>query len=162
MTIYYSLLILIGIICILCWDLKNKQSRAGIIVSITSLVIILIQGLRHISVGTDLISYIPGLRAAEHLNFLQGDRLYNYEIGYSIFTKILAKMNISDQTFLFIVAAIIIIPIGYNIYKNSKMPGLSLFIYITLGFFTFTFSGLRQSIALAISFFGYKYIKEKK
>jgi hypothetical protein len=169
MTIYYLLIALLGLFSAITINVKNNYERNKIVILTSCTAIVLIQGLRSVYVGVDLLSwnpnhpsgYIYALRHAKDLNFFSGQKLFNYEIGYSLYTQVFSKLNISDQLYLFIVAITIILPIAYIWIKNSKMPGLSVLIYITLGFFTFSFSGLRQSIALAITFFSFKYIQER-
>lgn len=162
MTIYYFLVAFIAMISFFTLSMKNKYKRNKIIIKFACISIILIQGLRRITVGVDLIGYIPALSLSRDLDFFAGDKLFNYELGYSLYSQFFAKFNVSDQLYLFIVAITIMMPIGYVWIKNSKMPWLSVYIYITLGFFTFSFSGLRQAIAVAITFFSFKYIQEKK
>ena len=162
MTIYYFLIGFIGVCSFFTIDIKNKYLRDKIIITLVCMFIVIIQALRKITVGIDLSGYIPALRISESMDFLAGDKLFNYELGYSLYSQFFAKLNISDQLYLFIVAMTIIIPLGYTWIKNSKIAWLSVFIYLTLGFFTFSFSGLRQSIALAITFYSYKYIKNKQ
>ena len=95
------------------------------------------------------------------MDFFNGEKLFHYEIGYSLFIKILSSIGISEQVFLAIVSLIIITLIGIVWIKKSKMPGLSILLYFAFGFFTFTFSGLRQSIALSILFFSFLYVEKR-
>ncbi|KAF0091901.1 MAG: polysaccharide polymerase [Fusobacteria bacterium] len=162
MTIYYILLLLVGLISIFTFGIKDKNKRNLNILVIISFAIIILQGLRKSSVGVDLFGYLKALEVAKFLDFVPSVKLLNYEVGYLFYSQFFAKLNVPDQFYIFIVAVTIIMPITYIWIKNTKMPGLSVFIYLTLGFFTFTFSGLRQSIALAITFFSFKYIQEKK
>ncbi len=162
MTIYYSLIGFIGLCSFFTLGMNDNYKRNKIIVMFSSIFIIIIQGLRRTTVGVDLIGYIPALQYAKNMNFISGEKLYNYELGYSLYSQFFSKLNVSDQAYLFIVALTIIIPIAYVWIKNSKMPGLSVLIYITLGFFVFSFSGLRQSIAISIAFFSFRYVQEKK
>lgn len=161
MVIYYVFISLVLITAMITNDIKNYKLKTRIVMTVSSIGIILIQGLRHQSIGHDIQSYLVGLRLSKDMNFLSGDILYNYEIGYSIFLQTLARLEVGDQEFLFLVASIIIIPIAYTIGKKSKIPTLSIIMYICLGFFLFTFSGLRQSIAFAITFFSYNYIENR-
>jgi hypothetical protein len=159
MTIYYLLILFIGACSFFTLNMRNINRRNKMVVICSGIAIVLVQGLRSITVGVDLIAgYIPGLRYAENMNFFAGDKVFNYEIGYSLYSQLFAKLNVSDQLYLFIVAITIIVPIAYIWLKNSKMPGLSVFIYVTLGFFVFSFSGLRQAIAIAITFYSFNYI----
>lgn len=165
MIIYYLLIILIGMVSIITINNRNVNRRNKIVVIISSVAIVLVQGLRSPYVGIDLFKpggYLPALRMAQYMDFFNGDKLFNFEIGYSLFTQAFSKLNVSDQFYLFVLAISIIAPIAYIIYKYSKSVGLSIFIYITLGFFTFSFSGIRQAIAMAITFFSFKYVRERK
>lgn len=159
MTFYYILLgiIIIGIICKF-----DNYKTSYIYIYISFVYIIAIQGLRKIIVGVDVSGYIGGFKLAKELNFLSGDRLFNYELGYSIYSQFFSKLNLPEQIYLFIVSLTIMLPIFYTILKISKIPSLSVLIYITFGFFTFSFSGLRQAIAIGITFFSFKFIKEQK
>lgn len=161
MAIYYSLITLILIISIVLLGTRNNNLKTKIIITVSSIGMILIQGLRHPSIGTDIQSYLVGLRLSKDMKFFSGDTLYNYEIGYSVFSQILAKIGFGEREFLFIVATIIIIPIMFTIGKRSKIPTLSIIMYMCLGFFLFTFSGIRQSIAFSITFFSYNYIENR-
>ncbi len=162
MTIYYVLISSIVLISFLTLSIKSKYNRNKLIISLSSILIILIQGFRRITVGVDLVGYIPALSLSRSMNFFAGDKLFNYELGYSLYSQFFAKLNVTEQIYLFVVASTIIIPIAYIWIRNSKIPELSVIIYITLGFFTFSFSGLRQAIAISVVFFSFKYIQEKK
>lgn len=162
--IYYSGLILtICIVRMLTYNLKNKKKSQLLFCVITCLIVSLFQGFRSFSVGTDLTSYIPSyeiigeqIHNIENLNFL------NYEPGYVIYNKLLYLLGFDKRGFLIITAMIIQIPIFYTIYKYSKNPFFSILIYFAFANFIITFSGLRQSIAMALCFFAYSFIKEKK
>lgn len=162
MTLYYCLILWVGLISLFLIGLKDKYKRSQIVVILGCFGIFIIQALRSRYVGVDINGYLVGYQMVKNINVFSGERLFNYEVGYTLFSQILSKLNISNQVYLAITALLIIIPNGYTWMKNSKMPSLSIFIYITLGFFTFSFSGLRQSIAISIVFFSFKCIQEKK
>lgn len=162
MIIYYSLILIICAMAFFSLVLKKKKNRSKVVLYFSSIGIILIQGLRATSVGNDIHVYLRGLGLANGMNFLSGDRLYNFEIGFSLFTQLMARLGINEIQFLFLIAAMIIIPISVTIYKKSVSSSLSIIMYICLGFFTFSFSGIRQSIALAITFYSFKYIEERR
>ena len=86
----------------------------------------------------------------------------NYERGYAIFNKLLYFFSEDSQFLLFVCAAIAMAAIMWLIYKYSKTPLLSIIIYLALPVFLINFSGLRQGIAVAITMYAFRYIKEKK
>lgn len=153
---------MIGMLSLSTINMKDKVKKNKAITIVSAIAIVLIQGLRHYTVGVDIATYLYGLRLSERMNFWAGEKLYNWELGYSIYSKIFAKLNVTDTQYLFIVAITIILPIAYVLIKNSRMPALSILMYICLGFFLFTFSGVRQSIALAITFYSFRFIKDRK
>ncbi len=162
MMIEYILLIfaiaLVGFVS--CGMSKSKRNCFVLFLSISF--IVLLQALRAHKVGMDLAYYIPAYTNAKNYNFLWGDKLYNWEIGYCLFMKGIRILGFSEQQFLAIISFLVHILIAAVWYKKSDLPALSVLIYVCMGMYTFTFSGLRQSIALALTFFSYLYIEEKK
>ena len=66
------------------------------------------------------------------------------------------------QFFLFIVALMSIIPIAVLYYKKSENVILTIALFMVVAPFSMFFSGLRQSIAMGIIIFAFKYIQDKK
>lgn len=66
------------------------------------------------------------------------------------------------QQWLGFISALFCGAVGYFIYKNSKIPMISIVMLVALGFVSFAWTGLRQAISIAIIIFSYKYIKERK
>lgn len=139
--------------------LKKNNHKLFIIGSILG--IVLIQGLRADTVGIDLTAYLPAYENVKKINIFS-DELKNFERGYIIFSGIFSKLNVNKQIYLTIVSFLSITPIYLMIYKNSKNPLVSILIFILFVFYIFTFSSLRQSLALGMTCFSLKYIKEKK
>lgn len=161
MTIYYGLIVMIVIVSLFSINVKDRHKRNKIVIMSCCFGIFLVQVLRARYVGTDVNDYLRGYQMVDSINIFAGERLFNFEVGYILYSQVFSKLKFSNQWYIAVVALTIIAPIAYTWCKKSKMPGLSVFIYITLGLFTFSFSGLRQSIAMAIVFFSFKYIQEK-
>ncbi|MHB8126274.1 MAG: EpsG family protein [Desulfitobacteriaceae bacterium] len=159
MTIYFILIFLIGLSSIVTRKIKN---RSKVVTAFSCLCIFLIQAVRGFTVGTDIHTYLLAYQNSKNLNFFKGDILLDFELGYSLYTQFFSRIGFSEQQYLALTAIVIIVPIGLIVYRNSKMPEMSMFLYIVLGFFTFAFSGLRQSIAIALVFFSFEYIKKEK
>jgi transmembrane protein EpsG len=123
----------------------------------------LIIGLRGWDVGWDTRNYIYFFEKYGSMNFislLSGN--FEIEKGYLIFQYFLFNIY-SHPTLLFsTIATIYIISVSSFIYRNSKYPLLSYLIFISMGYFTFSMTALRQTIAIAIILFSYNYLKEKK
>lgn len=116
-------------------------------------------GIRSSKVGTDTGAYA----AIFELNL--DPRYYefnpNVEIGYQYFEYILLNLT-HNYYWLFLIAAFFIVYSFLLIIKKYSINYLlSVFVYITLGIYTFFFNGLRQGIAIAICFLALPYLINK-
>ena len=131
------------------------------------LVLWLIQGLRHESIGVDTAyEYRPYFESiitdwSDIFDF--SDSYHNFEIGYIIYNKIF-KFLISDNTQLFVLfsSLLSIGPIAYVIYKYSVNIVLSFWIFSSIQMYYFGFSGIRQAITIGICCLAYHFIVQKR
>jgi hypothetical protein len=137
---------------------SKHLSRKAII--IPSFFLILLSSLRSNVVGTDSRTYTLAY------DFNYDPYRYGFdpdvEYGYQLFDSII--LNFSHNYFwLFLVSSIFIV-FAYllTIKKLSINYYYSLLIFVTFGFYTFFFNGLRQGIAMAFCFFGLPYLIEKR
>lgn len=139
----------------------SEKAVKRLVFGIAMLQMTLLVGLRGIHVGVDVPGYVRNfhfIRDATLDQFL----LHRFEIGYKSLTKLIGILTSREQTFLVIIAIISMLPLGRMIYRHSRMPFLSLALYICFGFYSFIFSGLRQAIALAITYISYDFIKKRQ
>lgn len=159
MTIYYILYSLIFISTEFCkrtdGTLPQRQRRTA---AIPVILLILVLGLRHPSMGVDLqygkvdgylwsFETIPKYSWHELLQ-LGGWR--NYEWGYIFYNKILSYISTSDQWLLLVSAGISLLPLAALFARKSRDIEFSYIIYMGLPCFLLPFSGLRQAIAIGI------------
>lgn len=161
MTIYIILillLIMLDLFLSLAFPCKQRQK---LLIGISFILVFLISALRHVSVGNDVCRYLEFFRSIASVD-LHEMPWFRYELGYMAMNKLLAAFIHNEQVFLAVMAAIILIPIFIGIYKHSPMPFLSVYLFITMGFFAFTLSGFRQAIAMGILFLSLPLIKQRK
>lgn len=89
--------------------------------------------------------------------------LINFKMdnGYILLNKIIYLFT---DNFWIVKSIIYIISFGLIstiIYKHSKYPALSFLIYVGFGYLGFSFCILRQSLALSICLYAYKYVEMK-
>lgn len=84
------------------------------------------------------------------------------DIGYYLLGNLLSRIGCSFYMFKTILYVFIMIVYGHVVYTRSNNPSFSFLIIISLGFLGFNFCILRQSVAVAICVFAYKYVTEKK
>ena len=113
----------------------------------------------------DLIYYerkynsLPLTAYSELFDSWQNDELKDF--GFYAFAKFFADLGVSAEIWMVIIGAIFCALFAYFIYKQSFDPFISVVILLTL-FYTFTFTGLRQTMAVSVIFLSYKFISEKK
>ena len=115
-------------------------------------VMALFAALRSLLVGTDSASYARSFQnsVGEQLQFESGLDALTSEPAFAYLEIILG--NISSEYFILFlgIAVIFTFFVLHSISRNSVAPVLSLFVFITLGYYTFVFNAARQAIAMAI------------
>ncbi len=120
---------------------------------------------RNYTVGADTYVYMRRytIFAALKWNelFKMADR-YMFEYGYAIINKLLGYINKNPRFLLWMVALFVIFIFSYYIYRESKIPWLSFYMFITLGMFGESLCLWRQYIAVAFVLLAYDAIKNNK
>ena len=173
---YLSLIV----ICILLYyGIKNKTDKRTIknyIVFITFL-LILISGLRHEAVGNDTFAYmthfdrVSSMKWSEILDnfwdsyFNPGENGNGKDPGELIIIKLLTYVLPGPRSFIFIVSALLLIPLGIFVYQNSEDLSTSCFFYVFYISMFYPYlpnSAVRQSFALALLLVGYLLLQKGK
>jgi len=158
--------------CFLLWfgqNIKKGQSEffRWFIYGIALLIPIVFAGVRDLSVGTDVWIYsYPAFREACTVpNAESFSHTYYHWLGTSFLQLNFAISYITHNyhIFLFLLMLLQILFVFFGIYKwKDNFPiWLGMFAFYTF-FFNQTLNQMRQTLALAIAFFGIKYIFERK
>lgn len=81
---------------------------------------------------------------------------------YYVFSWFFSRVFPDVQWWLAFVALVYLISVGILIYKESEAPLLSFLAFLTLEYFEFSLSGLRQALALSFTMLSFFSIKKKK
>lgn len=122
----------------------------------------LIASLRDQSVGWDTPTYISYFSKISSYDFQSSLIVFRLEPLYLALNLFITQITVDYHIFLSIIAAIIYILILTNIPKYSCNPWLTCFLFVAFGFYNFSINILRQSIALALVIFSFKYIVNRK
>lgn len=139
-------------IIILIFSKEINKKKMTYIDYFLLLLLILICGLRK-NVGTDYKLY--------ELFYNNISAFPRIEFFFRQLILFLNKFNFDASFFFFITSLITIVPVYLYIKKNSDKPSESLFLYISLGFYALQFNMIRQMLAIIVTIFGFKYIKER-
>lgn len=122
---------------------------------------VLIAGLRNVNIGIDTKNYLNIYMFTQSVD-LMDIFTYYLESGYVILNQFVKYLFDSFNALLFINSLITLIGVYEFINRFSKNKIMSLFLFITLGYFSSTMNIMRQYIALVFILNSYfYYIKEK-
>ena len=171
MIVYFLLymLILLGTPILTNSDRTLERKREKSTIYIT-LLVILVVGLRHPSMGWDLqyqkpYGYFWSFENIAQLplrDVIQKTSWLNYEWGYILYNKLLGYVSTNESWLLFASASLSFVPVGIMIGRHSKDPVFSWIVYLGLPCFLIPFSGLRQAIAIGIVCLSFLYIQQRK
>lgn len=147
MIAYYGLILTVGLLYLLIGRL-NINDKRKMFMLISFIMTVILQGLRSSEVGIDLKQYIYAFNVSKNVSWTTP--ILAFEIGFRILLHLLSMLCSSEQMFIFVTSALCQAPIFYFIYKKSTSLFESLLIYYTFGIFTFSFSGIRQILAMGL------------
>lgn len=120
----------------------------------------LFAGIRSFRVGTDSGTYTKDFRHSLDIYNFQFDKLI--EPGYQLLEYTLLRLT-HNYFWLFFITALIVVYCYLTIIKRYSVNyWFSVFLFVTLGYYTFFFNGLRQGIAMAIFTIALPFLLEKK
>lgn len=166
---YLSLIVF----CILLYNLaKNKTNKETIkwYISTITIILIIVSSIRHEAVGNDTYAYMQHFDNISSLHwenifenfwdsyFYPGVDGNGKDPGELIIIKGLSIIIPNSRCFLFIVATLLMVPLGIFVYKNTQSletPCFFYVFYITMFYPYLPNSAIRQSLSLSILLIGY-------
>lgn len=138
-----------------------SQRRNKLMISMFFIGLFILLSLRDITVGKDLIAYEAIYEFCIYTPFKDLSGL-QWELGYTIYNKLVSLITEEYRFFLIITALIILRPI-YRLYSEEKKYSyLLIVLFINMPCFLMIFSGLRQAIAVSVGVLAYMAIDNKK
>lgn len=131
---------------------RNKSSNRIVVIIISSILLFAFRAFRADTVGGDLERYKLLYESVGTVPW-SDVWLYiasGYEIGYIVYYKFLNTLSHNFQIELIATALLFTIGLFVFIFRKSKQPGYSLFIYITMYFYGATFNNERQAIPIVL------------
>lgn len=139
-------------------DYEKKNRRA---LFAFFLLVALVIGLRHSSVGVDTENYIYYFKRYAQMSW-ESISKSSVELGFAYFNKIVSLFTKDAQIF-FVVTSIVTFVMIYITYRRlCEDPSLTIVLYATMSTFVMAFSGIRQMLAIGIGFIAYEFTRRKK
>lgn len=140
----------------------GRISRNGLIRKISIFAVIsvltLFAGLRNWTVGTDTGNYVEMLAGTTSVS----DIWQSTEIGYNALMLVCASISENYAILLLVISFVVVSSYVKVIESTTKRYEVALFLFITLGAYTFFFNGARQGIATALCFLALPYLLERR
>lgn len=147
LNIHMLLMIVVMGICLFYTRIGMSQRAKRQCIIIVTIIVSLFSGLRTWWFG-DLIKYYTQYVACNGENWKEvinsGDG--NFALRY--FFHYAGAIGISYDNCLLIIATFVAVTLGITVYRYSPSPFWSYTMYIAMGFYMFTYSGLKQAVAM--------------
>lgn len=157
---FYIIIMLLAFILSIPLNSRSSNLKRKIINNIFFLLSFLVALLPHAlrySIGTDYFyTYVPYF-------FFIGEGVKEFsEIGFNLLNKIVYVLTGNYKILFFICSFIFLYFIYSGIKSNSKNISLSILLIFLLQSYFYSMNMVRQSIAISLVFWSFKYIKENK
>lgn len=143
-----------------CSFVFRYRNGFSVFTVLTYIILVLFAGLRNGSVGTDTNSYIASFQRIGRVDFAAFDIASDF--GYAVLERIALTFSGEYYSLLIATAMVFVFCSLKAIQDLSINPVISLFVFITLGYYTFSFNGARQGIAMAIYMLSFRYLLSSK
>lgn len=161
-VLYISFLYLLEMVLArLRWNWKKT------FVVCSSIFLFVIIGFRDYQIGVDTYGYMLSFNEFSYLYSLSWKSILEIfsvkkEPLYVLFNLIISAFSDDFTVVLCGYALLYTIAVGVLVYRFSANPRWSYIVLLSLGFLYFAMAGIRQTMAMAILLFSYKYIKERR
>lgn len=136
---------------------KNTNIQRKVYLTVAFIILFIISGFRGVQVGTDTGAYYNIFN-----NVVHGVKTFNQEYGFILFNKFLSLFTDNPQAIILATSFITTLGIVVFVYYNSPNVWLSMFLYVTLYYYFFSFNAVRQFMAISIILIAFIFAKKQK
>jgi hypothetical protein len=149
MPVYLATLFVVTLSAYLAGKSRSRvHSRFWLMIAFVTM--ILVAGLRSRSVGTDTGTYVSYYARMTSLDTVLATGSATLEYGFWFLNWLVHFVSDQYMALFFAIAVIVVGCYQRAILAYSSHIGISFFVFMTMGFYTFFFNGARQGIACAI------------
>lgn len=169
MTIYFVILSYFAVLfAVLKLNMEKAQKDIKKIYSFLCFVILfLVMGLRAPTVGTDIKQYLyvynnltPNINS--FISELDIGSFFSSENGFAFLNSILKTLHFNNQQYIMFFSFVFAFSFIFFYYKYSKNVFISILLFITIGNFAMSMTGLSQTLAIVLTLYSFKFILERK
>lgn len=143
---FFSILVYVLILNFLPISRRNKTLVLSVLLFIQFSLIAILRG---VEVGADLPGYLEYFKEFSTVKWSDLFQ-WGFEYGYLVFNKLLSFVSVQERILMIGVAIFVYTSFFRYIFSCSKIPWLSFFLFVGLGYYTSSFNIYRQFMAMAI------------
>ena len=155
----YLLLLLFVVVVAYFGRRSGSPGVRRISIGAVMMALVAFAGVRDYRVGTDTGNYVGIFTRSDSFESVW-DR--GSEFGYGILSWLARSISDSYTVLLLLIAALVVACYVPTIVKLTRRYETALFLFITLGVYTFFFNGARQGIAAAICFAAIPFLLQRR
>lgn len=140
---------------------KHTSGRKRAYIILVTIILTCFSGLRSWEMG-DVFHYCYEYVGCNVPGWTLDLEAKDLSIGFQIFLHFAGQLGLSFENCLFIISAFVAISLGTVVFRYSPSPYWSYLMYITIGFYIWSFDILKQSIAMSFVMLAVIPIIEKK
>ena len=158
----YVVMLIISVLCLICeYNQKGPSSHKKYLILALIPVFVLLS-FKSERIGADTFRYLNAYQEMSSLDSVESYSDTRIEIGFRYLMFVLSRIFHWPQTLLIALGMITCTSLYFFIRRTATNQCLLLFFFITLGFFQFAMSGIRQTIAISIILWAFPFIYNKK
>lgn len=161
MAIYYFTICLTAGLGYALTEHKKSRQIAAIYPAVSLLLLVFVTSCRY-AIGFDYFSYRNMYEMVNGWSFGDILRIYSGEPLFFLTCKLIGMTGCPYQAFLLIVNVFLLTVAVHFVCRYSKIPWLSIYLYITLQFLAYNMNLIRQSIATAFFLLAWPCLKNRK
>jgi hypothetical protein len=150
LLIYFVILLLATLLGSLVSKYKESPFLSFIFLGFLFTLLVVFAGVRDLSVGTDTENYRATFLYKLNTEISILNIFSGVEPGFILFQTISQNITKDFTIFLFLIAAFVVGLSMWTMKKLSLSFPISMFVFITLGYYLFFFNGARQAMSAAI------------
>lgn len=141
---------------------KKEKRKRWWYIFIAAFPMFLLIALRNEYIGADTLVYANHFKGIVNSSWSEIWLNTRMESGYLIFEKLVSYITSSVIGFQAIYSLVYLIALTCFVNQLDRDHFFMLFMFGTLGFYTFMFTGVRQCLAISLCWFSFKFIKERR
>lgn len=162
---YYLLLLAVAALGVVLCEWKPTRKKEILFLCLAMAAMALMASLRAKTVGIDYKMYADYFQsvAGHGFDFLfSPENAYRIEFGFGLLNFLISRFSGNTYVFMAVIAVLTIGLRALAIARQSSSVWLSVFTFVSFGFFGYTMCTLRQEMAISIFLFAIPYLQKKR